>query len=210
MKVLLLLIFLFHALHARENPFEPLFTKPKAPQSPIPLLHISTAEPKIPQIKTISKPILQNPLTIKKTMLPLATTIPVVKIIQTPAVAPIMIEEEIKPIKRKRTPAAKKKQGYKTLYQNYFLKVQSNYKNFKIITKDKICKKTKFSTPNRLALDFDRLQYFQTKNITLNRAFAKKIKLGSHHDFYRMTVELNKYKRYKITPKPYGYLLSFY
>ncbi len=204
MKVLPLLFFLFLTLQARENPFKPLFTKPKAPKTPIPLLHISSTKPiKIPKAPMISKPLYKSMPIIKKTLPPIATTIPLAPTIDHSA---IMIVQKPKPIKR----AVKKRQGYKTLYKNYFLKIQTNYKSFKIITKDKTCKVKRFTNPNRIALDFDKLQYFHTKNITLNRAFAKKIKLGTHHDFYRITVELNKYKHYKLAPKPYGYLFTLY
>ncbi len=197
MKILFLLIFLLHPLSARDNPFEPLFSTPKITHDIIPLLHISTNK----VFDTATKPPISKqsiPIEIK----PLALT-------KTPEPSPSIRIEEKSERKQKKKVAIRKRK-YKTIYQNYFLKVQTNYKNFKIFTNDKLLKKVRYTNPTRITFDFDRLQYFHTKNITLNRPFSKKIKLGSHHNFYRVTVELNRYKHYNLIKKTYGYLLSFY
>ncbi len=197
MKILLLSIFLLNTLFARENPFEPLFDTPKTTQDIIPLLHITTNKAFAPNIEiTPAKQAI-----IEEVPKPVVVT-------TTPTPSSIMIEE--KPIHIKKKKPVVKKRKYRTIYQNYFLKVQTNYKNFKIFTKDKLLKKVRYTNPSRMTFDFERLQYFHTKNITLNKPFSKKIKLGSHHSFYRITIELNRYKHYKLIKKPYGYLLTFY
>ncbi len=203
MKILFLLIFLLEVLIARENPFEPLFSTPKANLDIIPLLHITTNEAATPTQKILAKkqpvlkPVIIKTPTIDKPSIETQTITPSIMIVKKPAM-----------IKKKKTKVIKRK--YKTIYQNYFLKVQTNYKNFKIFTSDKLLKKVRYTNPSRMTFDFERLQYFHTKNITFNKPFAKKIKLGSHHDFYRITIELNRYKHYKLIKKSYGYLLTFH
>lgn len=205
MKILLFLIFLLTSIIARENPFEALFDTPKSAQDIIPLLHITTNKTFATQ-KEILPPKPTVIVTPKEVSI--TPTVPIVQPIPQGQASALMIEE--KSIKIKKKNPTQKKRKYKTIYQNYFLKIQTNYKDFKIFTKDKLLKKVRYLRPSRMTYDFDRLQYFHTKNITFNKPFAKKIKLGSHHDFYRITVELNRYKRYKLIKKPYGYLLTFY
>ncbi len=205
MKIILLLLFLFQALLARENPFEPILSAPKVTEDIIPLLHITSKKTLTPPARQTAPKKLTTPAPIETHATCTIQSEPV----QTIPIAPtIMIEK--KPISVKRKKHTTKKRRYKTIYQNYFLKVQTNYKNFKIFTKDRLVKKVRYINPARMTFDFDRLQYFHTKNITFNKAFAKKIKFGSHHNFYRITVHLARYKQYKLTKKPYGYLLSFY
>ena len=203
MKILFLIIFLLTSLIARENPFEPLFDTPKSTQDIIPLLHITTNKTFAIQEETlIPKPDHTITLEINSTV---ETNVTVV---DKPLAKPIKKEKKVTNLEKKK-PLIKKRK-YKTIYQNYFLKVQTNYKSFKIFTKDTLLKKVRYKNPERMTFDFDRLQHFHTKNITFNKSFAQKIKLGSHHNFYRITVQLNRYKHYKLIKKPYGYLLTFY
>jgi len=205
MKLLLLLIFLLSALTARENPFEALYDVPKVEEDIIPLLNIKTNQAfKVEQNITL---INDNNLTIKSD----ANLSDQNKSMKVTENNTTIIKTTTPVIKTKKKVHKKKKIAkYKTIYQNYFLKVQHRYKSFKILTHDRLLKQTKFSHPKRVAFDFKRLQYFHTKNVILKSASAKKVKFGTHHNFYRITVELNKYSRYKITKKSYGYLLSFY
>ena len=219
MKILLFIILILTSIFARENPFEPLFDTRVTKQKIIPLLHITTND----TFATQKEILPQKPTVIVTPDESLITSIiPVVASIPKEQKVAVIIEEEpvkiiTKTNKKKKTKKKTKKKKpvqkkitYKTIYQNYFLKIQTNYKSFKIFTKDKLLKKVRYTNPQRVTFDFDRLQYFHTKNITFNKAFVQKIKLGSHHHFYRITVELKKYKRYKLIKKPYGYLLTFY
>jgi len=225
MKVLLVVILFVGSLLARENPFEATFKTPPISKESIPFLHITTNKAFQTEHKPIIKksiplavqsaPIIHKPI-IKKSI-PL--TVQPAPIIHKPIqhlVPPIIIVDEPRPVIQhkpiivKAKKHAYKKQNYKTIYQNYFLKIQTNNRHFKIITTDKLLKKTKFSNPSRMAFDFKRLQYFHTKSILLKNPYARKLTLGTHHDFYRLTLELKSHKRSKITPKPYGYLLTLY
>lgn len=214
MKVLLVSLFFFLTLEARDNPFTPLFDTPTQIQNNIPILNITTnptfisgekielvKKPIPPKVKIIDKPRIVAITPIKKTVL-----VPV----ETCITEPIMIEvAEVKSPKKPthKKKSIKKKPAYHDIYQNYFLKITTNDKNIKIITEDKLIQKTLFKSPTRLSLDFKRLQYFHTKSTILQNPFAKKLKVGSHHDFYRITLLLKAHKHLKVRKKPYGYLL---
>lgn len=206
MKILFLIILLLTSITARENPFEPLFDTPKSAQEIIPLLHITTNKTFATQKEETNSTVISNELNTSI----VTSSEKNVTIKPKDTNTTIATVKKKKPINSKKKKSKAKKRKYTTIYQNYFLKVQTNNKNFKIYTQDKLLKKIRYTNPSRITFDFDRLQYFHTKNITFNKAFAQKIKLGSHHDFYRITVELNRYKRYKLIKKPYGYLLTFY
>ncbi len=214
MKVLLVSLFFFLVLEARDNPFTPLFDTPAQIQNNIPILNITTNPTFISgeKIELVKKPIPPKVKVIDKprivTITPIKETAPVP--VETCVTEPIMIEiaevkPPIKPIRKKKS--IKKKPAYHDIYQNYFLKITTNDKNIKIITEDTLIQKTLFNSPRRLALDFKRLQYFHTKSVLLKNPFAKKLKVGSHHDFYRITLLLKAYRHFKVHKKSYGYLL---
>jgi hypothetical protein len=202
-------------MEARDNPFTPLFdTTNKQRQNTIPILNITTnpvfatgekieliKKAQQPKIKVIDTPHIAVSTPTKKSVLP-----PV----KSTIVQPIMIKTtEVKPLTKpkQKKKVIKKKRVYHDIYQNYFLKITTNDKNIKIITKDNLIQKNLYKSPRRLALDFQRLQYFHTKTIALKNPFAKKLKVGSHHDFYRITLLLKTDKHVKVRKKPYGYLL---
>ncbi len=205
---LLFLLGLFLSLHARENPFEPVYNTPQNTNERIPLLEIHTNAvfKEEPTHLDIIKNTFHQSHQVKINLEQNDTIKPKTVSISTKVATPIMIKKN-KIATRK---IIKSSTYYKTIYQNYFLKLQANNKNIKIITKDCLLSQKKFYHPSRLAFDFTRLQYFHTKTLNLNKPYAKRIKLGSHHEFYRITVELNRYRHYKIHKKPYGYLLTFY
>ncbi len=99
-------------------------------------------------------------------------------------------------IKKRRSPK------YTTIYQNYFVTIKRYGDRYQIITKDRLMEKKYLKSPMRVALDFKRVQYFKTKQIKSKKS---RIKIGSHHCFWRVTVTSKH--RYKIIKKPYGYLL---
>ena len=201
MKVISFFLLLTVLLHARENPFIGVSdtsakTSASIPdiESVVPKRSIPFAEPKIQEVpKPAKKTIVRH---IKKEKAPLPTKIKVVK------------KPQKKIQKTKLVKKHHKRKGYHTLYKNYFLRIQSDDKHLKILTQDCFCKKITLSNPDRVAIDFVKLQYFKTKSKVLaQHPFVKKIKVGSHHDFYRITLSSKAHT--SITKKPYGYLLSF-
>jgi hypothetical protein len=211
-KSLPLLLLTLSLLIARENPFEPVYNLPKVQEDIIPLLNIKTS------------PAFQSPTTLVQAKsdtrsLPLSTPKKIVpskesaqatcnetKIKETPTITTKPSKVKVKKSHKK----DKKRTHYRTIYKNYFLKVVTNGKYFKIFSNDRLLQKQYFSHPKRVALDFERLQYFHTKNITMHSKFVNKVKFGSHHEFYRITLELKNRTKSKLIKKPYGYLLTLY
>ena len=207
MKYFLFLL-LLTTLEARENPFEPVYNVPQVKEGFIPLLDIATHQAyKSP--KEVNHP--------KKISTTLQTVIPIPAkvrpIVQTTAI----VEStpcEIKPKKitkkvTKRVTKKRLKQHKKILFRNYFLKLLRDGQSLKIFTDDRLLRRKEFTDPKRVALDFQRLQYFRTKTVHLQHTAVEKIKFGSHHKFYRITLKLKYKKHLKITPTSYGYLLTF-
>ena len=202
MKIWILCISLLSLLYARENPFKGMFGESNSTVStPIPFL-VHKPYPKELEIIPFKEP-KHKVVTVKKVVKAPTPTVKKepVKAISAPA--------KIKKIAKVQKKSKPKKAAYRTIYKNYFLKVQSNTKGFKIFTKDRLLRQSTYTSPIRVALDFEKLQYFHTKTIRLNKSIIKKLTLGSHHDFYRLTITLNKHKKYRLKKKPYGYLLTF-
>lgn len=215
MKILLLSLFLFVSLIARDNPFIALFDNPSQAQNDISILNITTNPTftNTQKIKLVKKTTLPTIKIIEKVPTPHAPTIkPIQTLPPTTIATPIMIPvQKVLPPKQKKYKKKRKKGklSYTTIYQNYFLKIMTNGKNIKIFTKDNLTEKRVYTSPSRVSLDFDKLQYFHTKSIPLYNAFARKLKVGSHHNFYRITLLLKKKKSLKVHKKSYGYLLVF-
>ena len=216
MKVLLLLCTLYSLSVARENPFQAPFTPKKTSSESIPILNISThdvykkPEKKQNQRKHIS--IDEK----KQKYISIAKTTTVTKATKPTVSAPIMIPTLVStPIVIKRTIPIKpkpkvSKRTYTTLYKNYFLTLKGDGSYIKIISKDVLISKKYYTSPRRYVLDFDKLQYFHTKTLNTNKTCVKQLTLGSHHNFYRMTLTLKQGQKVKVRKTSYGYLLSFF
>jgi hypothetical protein len=216
-KFLSLLLLLATLLLARENPFEPVYNLPKVQEDNIPLLNIKTSQAfqsptKLIQVQhtTRTLPIISTNIEPQTTKREVVTE----KIACQESIPKKCTLTTPKPQEKKRAKKYAKKrksyQKYRTIFNNYFLKVETNGKHFKIFSKDRVLQKQNFSHPKRVALDFERLQYFHTKSIPLHSNFVKKVRFGSHHEFYRITLELKHRTKTKLTKKPYGYLLTLY
>ncbi len=230
MKTFIFLILLSSILFSRENPFDSNAFSAGGEMDDIPILTITTnpvytskpAKKKSPPSKKqqpILTPIIDKqpimisaskpePKVVEKTILkPIAP--PTIKTISVPPIIEIQ-PAKVAPKKVVHKKKLIKSHSYKTLYRNYFLKVQTNQKAFKLFTKDRLLQKKFYTSPNRVALDFKRLQYFHSKSLTLKQAKIKKLRIGSHHTFYRITFEMNRKHKIKLIKKPYGYLVTFH
>ncbi len=107
-----------------------------------------------------------------------------------------------KVIHKRKKKRVKIKPKYKTIYKNYFVTIKIYGNRYKIYTKDNLIKKHSLKSPERVAFDFKRLQYFETKEI---KSKNSTIKIGSHHCFWRIT--LHSKHNFKILKRPYGYLI---
>ncbi len=190
--VFLLLIFIF-SLSARENPFSPQKT---------------VEEPKL----TLPKLIIQKPVKVEVTkkveVKKLPMKIPEIKIEKT---TPIMVKKPIiKPKKEKKKKVRKSVSKSKLIYNGKFIKIKLYKNSIKIMTKDEKLKDLKLTDPNRLVLDFERFDVVRPFSKKVYSAYIKNLKVGHHDYFYRTTFKLGKNYRYKITKKPYGYLIKLY
>ncbi len=183
-KIALISIFLSISLFGRENPFVPIIkeVQPIQTQPPTPIV-----EKKIEVVKeVVVKP---SP---KKVVKP--------KPIKQPKIVK-------KPKKHKKH---KKISKPKLIYSGEFIKIELLKNRIKIITKDKILKDFTLKQPNRLVIDFERFDIVGpfSKNIYSKR--VRHLKIGHHGYFYRTSFKLNRNYRYKVTKKPYGYLVKLY
>jgi hypothetical protein len=214
-KILLFSVLFFVSLVARDNPFSPLYDTPSQIEDNIPILNITTNPifTNTQKVKLVKKVPLPTVQIVEQTPAPHTSTIePTQILVQTTMSEPIMMQiDEVTPHKytkpKKKRERKKKKRSYNTIYQNYFLKIMTNGKNIKIITQDTLIEKRNYKSPLKVSFDFDRLQYFRTKSIALHNPYAKRLKIGSHHDFYRITLMLKNKKTFKIQQTAYGYLL---
>ncbi len=231
MKTFIFLILLSSLLFSRENPFDSNAFSAGNEMDEIPILTITTnpvyaSKPKKKKSPPIAKKQehILNPI-VEKQPIMIHASKPEVKVIEKTIITPIAQPTiktisvppiiEIQPAKVAPKKVVHKKKlikshSYKTLYRNYFLKVQTNQKAFKLFTKDRLLQKKFYTSPNRVALDFKRLQYFHSKSLTLKQAKIKKLRIGSHHTFYRITFEMNRKHKIKLIKKPYGYLVTLH
>ncbi len=116
-----------------------------------------------------------------------------------------------KPVKKPRKHKKPKRVSKpKFIYSGEFIKIKLFKNSIKIITKDQILKDFTLIRPNRLVIDFERFDIVGpfSKNIYSKR--VKYLKIGHHGYFYRTSFKLSHNYRYKITKKPYGYLIRLY
>jgi hypothetical protein len=198
-KILFLTLLLVSILNARENPFSPLHLLP------VQKIKTKIAEPIItkPAKVIVQKPIMQPASIIKK--LPIAKTIPIVKIKKAPVVA----KKKKSPCSKKRVVKKHKKRvKTKLLYANKFTKIKLHSKTITIKTNDTLLKEFTLKHPNRIVFDFERFDSVKTFSKKVYSRYVKNIKLGHHDYFYRVIFTLAKNRRYKLIKKPYGYAIS--
>lgn len=181
-KIVFLSAMLSLVLYARENPFTPQDIA-KAP----------VAESMPPKIQ-IQKPVhIQKEVKLKEPqkMIPIPT--------------PVVTKKVVK--KRK---IYKKVSKPTLIYNGTFAKIKHHKNSIKIITKDTKLQQIKLTQPNRLAVDFERFDLISPFSKKIKSRYIRGLKVGHHDYFYRITLNLAKNYRYKITKKPYGYLVKFY
>lgn len=90
-----------------------------------------------------------------------------------------------------------------------FFSAQINENFIKISTKNELFRHFALKDENKIAFDFKREKtYFYTKKEALNGEIIKSIALGSHENFYRFAIKLDKNRAYKITQKDGDYLIQ--
>jgi len=195
---------------------EPIKVQEQQVKTPIvsPYIEQSNLAPEVveenlePQIVTQSEPIPEH-------------TVPAIVYPYDPnEIVFIEDEKKEKPIKQIKTVTSTRvipvKETFKTettnstIYDNNFVKIKVENDEVKIVTKDTLLKKFILPSPLRYALDIKKeLIKFPSKTIQVNEDVAKTIRIGAHIDFYRISIELNRYKNAHLIETNYGYLLTF-
>jgi hypothetical protein len=201
----LLLLLYSVTLFARENPFAPveettlqseplLQPAPKPDTQIIQIINSVTCkvvekpEPKPSPQKVWSKPLIQKveKTTVIKPKPPLTGSKRVVKI--------------------KRHTAR-----YKTIYHDQNLHIQIKGRHIKILTRDTLVKHFRLTHPNRLVLDFgDDFILFPSVNKKIHSPYIRRLKIGTHPCYYRVTLELTNKRRYKVKRVSNGYLITLF
>ena len=79
-----------------------------------------------------------------------------------------------------------------------FIKFIPIEKVMKVITEDKMLRNFMLTSPHRIVMDFSRDTSFRPKNISINAAPFKKIRMGNHDKYYRVVIELDGQYEYKL------------
>lgn len=189
-KLLLLLLFCFEILTARENPFTPLDQKPDF----APALDIQKRLDVFKEVK-IPEPVKVVPITKKEIK-----------------AKPIVKKKITKVIKKKslKTKVSKKRKTSKLLYHGNFSKIKYTYNQIKIYTKDAMLQNFKLNNPYRLVFDFERFDVLKPYTKKINSKKLKSLKVGHHDYFYRTVFTLRKSTRYRVKKTSYGYLITLF
>ena len=195
-KIIFILLFFTLTLSARENPFSPqdIIIKPK---------------PITKKIQLQKKPIkVFKEVKIKEPQKVIPSPKP--KVIKKAAVKPKPVVK-VKPItKVKKRKIRKSTIKPKLIYNGTFAKIKRYKNTIQIITKDEKLQHLKLTHPNRIAFDFERFDVVSPFTKKIKSRYVRQLKVGHHDYFYRITFNLAKNYRFKITKKPYGYFIKLY
>lgn len=215
-RLLLSLLLFSLILHARENPFAPPATVGNMPlQAPIPTPDLDRElVPVINQAQCVAAPKApetnkrETPKKVWKHFPPEqnATAKPPVK-------TPLVAQKRKTVHKRHKVHRPKKRhvRHYRLVYRNDNLKIYLKPHRIRIVTSDCLQKHFRLRNPHRLVLDFgDDFVIYDTVSKPLHTGVFKRLKIGTHACFYRVTFVLAAARHYRVHRKPYGYLITLF
>jgi hypothetical protein len=212
MPVLLIFLMLFGTLQARENPFTPVpgFTC-EAKQKPIPA----------PDFEKKLVPVIKSAQCVATTKAPEARKTEKSQKVwknfppeKRTTVQPLPIPQPVH--KKKRVHRIKHIRHhhaavFQRIYRNDNLTIYLKSNKIKIVTSDCLQKDFELKHPQRLVLDFgDDFVIYNSVDKPLHNALVKRVKIGTHACFYRVTFVLAKAMHYKVAHKIYGYLITLF
>ena len=218
MRTLWILLMLAAILEARENPFapavtvgsEPLITPVPTPdldKELIPVIKaaqcVAAPEAPAPKKQQASKKVWKNFPPKKEARETKAEK----------AQKPVIKHKKKRLHKVKHLKQRKKRyiSRFHRIYRNDNLSIYLKPRQIKIVTSDCLQKHFKLKKPHRLVLDFgDDFVIYESVDKPLRHSLVKKLKIGTHACFYRVTFVTGRSFRYKLTQKPYGYLITFF
>ncbi len=193
--VFIICIILNLTLFSRENPFKPNDKKPSITQGP----DLPQLEPKLFEIpKPRIEPDIQKvEIKEKKNSIKISEK-------AVPKILPI------KKIEKKQLTKPKKKYKVRYIYKNKFTKIMLLKNSIKIITKDNLINDSLLISPRQMTFDFERFDVVKKSSKYINSTNIKHLLVGYHGYYYKFIFTLKSNKRYKISKKRYGYLITLF
>lgn len=203
MRLLFLLLLSFLCLFGRDNPFFP-------------------TDPDEKQMPTTNKAETLKPYTTQQISLPNSARAVKAIIIRYQNLDGSLSTEELEVnneidwhvpfVITQKQPVSSKQEEKKTpsVINAKFIKFLPIGKSMKIITDDKLIRNFMLTSPHRIVLDFSRDTSFKPKNFDVNEEPYTLIRMGNHHKYYRVVIELDGQYRYKLETDGKEYTIVCY
>jgi len=126
---------------------------------------------------------------------------------------PLFISQTYAPLKEIKTPhknqTVQKKNLYKKLYSLPFISFYQNSTSLKVIANASMIRNFLLVHPHRIVFDLKQDLNMRSFNKKLlhNKIFTK-IRIGNHKGYYRVVVELDGYYSYKLTQDKNSYIFN--
>lgn len=213
-RVLVVTLFLFISIDARENPFFPSLGEKDIP-------YTSNQNQEIPKLKRATISLPPQARVIKKVTIEYenldasleSKTIELensvdwhlpVFISQSYAQKQVSQEDASK----KKIPTQKKAPEYKKVAEIKHAKFFIQNKSLKILTNDKQLRNFLLVQPHRIVIDFQRDSSMKSYLKKIEGSVFTKVRIGNHDGYYRVVIELDGYYRYKLKKLSNGCLIT--
>ena len=209
-KVLLITLFIFISIQARENPFFPSKGEKDIP-------YTSNENKEIPKLKRATISLPPQARVIKKVTIEyenLDASLESKTIELDNSVdwhLPVFISQSYtQQVKQKHLAEEKKIKvpTYKKIAEIKYAKFYILDKSLKIITKDKHLRNFLLVQPHRIVIDFQRDSSMESYLKYIKNSVYTKIRIGNHAGYYRVVIELDGYYRYKLKKQSDGCLIT--
>jgi len=207
-RVLLITLFLFISIDARENPFFPSEGEKDIP-------YTSNKNQEIPKLKRATISLPPQARVIKKVTIEyenLDASLETKTIELENSVdwhLPVFISQSYaQQIESKQVVKEKKAPVYKKVAEIKYAKFFISDKSLKIVTKDKQLRNFLLVQPHRIVIDFARDSSMKSYLKSIENSIYTKIRIGNHAGYYRVVIELDGYYRYKLKKQSDGCLIT--
>ena len=203
------------ALIARENPFAPVESVTLR-NEPLPQPAPEFDKEIIQIIKSVTCEVIEKPQPKPEPKKVWAK--PAIQKVEKPAIKkpepiiskPKIIHKKVKKVKKHHRKIHQKAR-YKTIYHDQNLRIRVKGPFVKVVTCDRLVSHFTLQNPSRLVLDFgDDFVIYPSISKKVHTRYVKRLKIGTHPCFYRVTLELKKSKRHKVKRLPDGYLITLF
>ncbi|WP_455757174.1 AMIN domain-containing protein [Sulfurimonas sp.] len=213
-RVLLITLFLFISIQARENPFFPSLGEKDIP-------YTSNKNQEIPKLKRATISLPPQARVIKKVTIEyenLDASLDTKTIELENSVdwhLPVFISQSYaqkqslqENTQKKKVIEQKKAPEYKEVAKIEFAKFYVQDKSLKIVTNDKQLRNFLLVQPHRIVIDFHRDSSMKSYLKKIENSIFTKVRIGNHDGYYRVVIELDGYYRYKLKKLSNGCLIT--